>query len=298
LVVGSAPQREARPAWFSREAFDTFEVILGRMDQVATSGGATSGATIALMYHALWSVPDDLAGADSHYAVAVPRFVEQLALCGRIGGAAVSARDWLSGRPGVIVTFDDGHLSNHRLGFPALRAAGASADFFVNPAQVGTRGFAGWPELREMADAGMSIQSHGLDHRSYLTTLSPSRLREELRRARLEIEEKVGQPVTLLAPPGGRAPQNLEQIAQEVGYTHVFGSNPATISRDGGGHTHGRFAVTAGLDQGAFESLLRGGRARLRAQLRYALLALAKRALGDGRYERARARVTGTSVEH
>ena len=267
------------------------------MDQVATSSGAASGTTIALMYHALWAVSDDTAGADPHYAVALPRFAEQLALCQRIGGGAVSARDWLSGRAGVILTFDDGHVSNHRLGLPTLQAAGARADFFVNPAQVGTRGFATWPELREMADAGMSIQSHGLDHRHYLTTLSPSRLREELRRARLEIEEKIGQPVTLLAPPGGRAPRDLERVAREVGYAHVFGSNPGTISRDGR-HTHGRFAVTAGLDPCAFESLLRGGRARLRAQLRHAVLALAKRALGDDRYERTRARFTGTSVEH
>ena len=267
------------------------------MDQVATSSDATAGTTVALMYHALWAVADDQAGSDPHYAVALPNFVEQLTLCHRIGGGGVSARDWLSGRAGVILTFDDGHRSNHRLAFPALQAAGAGADFFVNPAQVGTVGFATWPELREMAEAGMSIQSHGLDHRSYLTTLSPSRLREDLRRARLEIEEKMGQPVTLLAPPGGRAPRNLEQVAREVGYTHVFGSNPETISRDRR-HTHGRFAVTAGLDQLAFESLLRGGRARFRAQLRYTVLALAKRALGDNMYERTRARFTGTTVEH
>ncbi|HSY40015.1 MAG TPA: polysaccharide deacetylase family protein, partial [Polyangia bacterium] len=217
---------------------------------MATSAGATSGATIALMYHALWTVAEDAAGADPHYAVALPRFAEQLALCQRIGGGAVSARDWLAGRAGVILTFDDGHVSNHRLGFPTLRAAGASADFFVNPAQVGTNGFATWPELREMAEAGMSIQSHGLDHRSYLTTLSPSRLRDDLRRARLEIEEKIGQPVTLLAPPGGRAPRDLERVAREVGYAHVFGSNPGTIGRDGR-HSHGRFAVTAGLERRA-----------------------------------------------
>ncbi len=263
------------------------------MDDVATS----SGPTIALMYHALWAVPEDMAGADSHFAVPLPRFAAQLALCQRIGGAAISARDWLNGRQGVILTFDDGHVSHHRLALPALRAAGAGADFFVNPAQVGTAGYASWSELREMAEAGMSIQSHGLDHRRYLTTLPPARLREDLRRARLEIEEKIGQPVTLLTPPGGRAPHDLERIAQEVGYTHVFGSKPGTIRRDGR-HSHGRFAVTAGLGQRDFESLLRGGSARLRAQLRHAVLALAKRALGDGRYERTRARFTGTSVEH
>lgn len=252
-------------------------------------------STIALMYHAIGE--GAAANADPHYTVARERFARQLGHCARVGGAVVSARDWLTGRPGVIVTFDDGDETNYRVAWPLLATLGATADFFVNPAQVGTPGYATWAELREMSDAGMSIQSHGLDHRNYLTTLSPSRLRDELRRARLEIEEKIGQPVTLLAPPGGRAPPDLERVAREVGYAHVFGSNPGTIGRDRR-HTHGRFAVTAGLDQRTFESLLRGGSARLRAQLRYTVLALAKRALGDDMYERTRARFTGTSVEH
>ncbi len=256
------------------------------MDQVATS----SGATIALMYHALWAVPDDKTGADPHYAVELPRFAEQVALCQKIGGGAVSARDWLTGRAGVILTFDDGHVSNHRLGLPVLQAAGASADFFVNPAQVGTPGYVTWAELREMSEAGMSIQSHGLDHGHYLTELSPPRLREELRASRLEIEEHVGRPVTLLAPPGGRSPMGLEAIAAEAGYTHVVDSRPGTIRRN---HKRrlGRFAVTAALDLPTFESLLRGGRARRRARARHTILALAKRIMGDRAYERARRRL-------
>src|SRR6185503_16689154 len=185
---------------------------------------AAARDTIALMYHAVEDARTT--GADPHYTVTPQRFSEQLALCLRLGAAVVSARDWLAGRAGVVFTFDDGHLSNHRVAFPALRAASAAADFFVNPAQVGTEGFATWAELREMAEGGMSIQSHGLDHGHYLTALSPSELRDELRRARLEIEQHVGQPVTLLAPAGGRAPAALASIAREVGYRHVLGSRP------------------------------------------------------------------------
>ena len=183
------------------------------------SPGARTGATIALMYHALWAVPDDMGGADPYYAVALPRFIEQLALCSGSAGGAVSARDWLGGRSGVILTFDDGHVSNHRLGFPALRAAGASADFFVNPAQVGTTGFATWPELREMAEAGMSIQSHGLDHRSYLTDALPAAAarRPSPRATRDRGEHRAAGDAA--GPAGRPRPQNLEQIAQEVGYT-------------------------------------------------------------------------------
>jgi peptidoglycan/xylan/chitin deacetylase (PgdA/CDA1 family) len=261
------------------------------------AGDSTPGppvATIALMYHALGVFTIEQPGADPHYAVDPPRFERQLVLCARLHGAVVSARDWLAGAPGIIFTFDDGHETNHRVAFPTLRAAGAGADFFVNPAQVGGAGFVSWSDLREMAEAGLSIQSHGLDHRYYLTSLSPARLREELRRSRLEIEDHVGRPVTLLVPPGGRSPRDLEQVAQEVGYTHVLGSRPALIRRDGG-RTLGRFAVTAGLGLPAFESLVRGGRARRLAQARYATLDLAKRLLGDERYAALRRRLLGTA---
>jgi peptidoglycan/xylan/chitin deacetylase (PgdA/CDA1 family) len=247
-------------------------------------------ATVALMYHALGEAAG--AGADPRYTVERARFVGHMALCARAGGAVVSARDWLAGRAGVIVTFDDGDVSNHRLAFPFLADAQATADFFVNPAQVGTPGYATWAELREMSDGGMSIQSHGLDHRVFLTELPPARLREDLRRARLEIEEHVGRPVTLLAPAGGREPPALAPIAREVGYTHVLNSRPGRV-RPGDGPTLGRLAVTARLDDATLESWLRGGPALRLAEARYALLGLAKRALGDDAYRSVRKRLLG-----
>ena len=246
--------------------------------------------TVALMYHAIGD--GAAANADPHYTVARERFARQVGVCTRVGGAVVSARDWLAGRAGVIVTFDDGDETNHRVAFPLLVTAGATADFFVNPAQVGTPGYATWAELREMSDGGMSIQSHGLDHRVFLTELSPARLREDLRRARLEIEEHVGRPVTLLAPAGGREPADLADVALEVGYTRVLNSKPGRVRPDDG-PTLGRLAVTSRLDDTTLESWLRGGRALRRAQVRYAVLDLAKRVLGDAAYQTVRSRLLG-----
>jgi len=249
-----------------------------------------SASTIALMYHAIGE--GAAANADPHYTVARERFARQLGHCARVGGAVVSARDWLTGRPGVIVTFDDGDETNYRVAWPLLATLGATADFFVNPAQVGTPGYATWAELREMSDAGMSIQSHGLDHRVFLTDLPPPRLREDLRRARLEIEARVGCAVTLLAPAGGREPPDLPEVALEVGYTRVLNSKPGRVRPDDG-PTLGRLAVTSRLDDTTLESWLRGGHALFAAEARYAVLKLAKRALGDGFYTRVRTRLLG-----
>lgn len=255
-------------------------------------GVSFSRTTIALMYHAI----GDASGpaVDPHYAVDMTRFSAQLALCARLAGPAVSAREWLSGSRGVIYTFDDGLASDYEQAFPTLAAAGGHADFFVNPAQVGTPGYATWAQLREMADAGMSIQSHGWDHRYFMTELSPHRLREDLRRSRLEIEARVGHPVTLLAPPGGRSPALLEAIARECGYTNVLDSRPGRVTDDGQ-FTLSRLAVTAQLALPQLEAwLLRRGTAILRLQVRYSVLDLAKRAFGDDTYRDLRKRLLGT----
>ena len=214
----------------------------------------------------------------------------------RQAGGAGSARDWLQGvhpasahGTSVLLTFDDGDASNHRLAVPMLVDRGMRADFFVNPSTVGSAGFVGWGELRDMSDAGMSIQSHGYDHR-YLTHLTTTALRDSLQAARIEIEDRVGMPVRLLAPPGGRMPAGLAGIARECGYSHVLASRPGRIVRSAEAIALPRMAVTAGTTGAVFARWIRGDRGALAIHaMRYATLRMAKRLLGDAHYEQARA---------
>lgn len=243
---------------------------------------------VALMYHAL-SRGGPVAGQDPHYTLDASRLRGQLAEIATLGGAC-SARDWLldGQRRPVLLTFDDGHVSNHRLAFPALCEHGMRADFFVNPANVGKPGFATWAELREMSAAGMSIQSHGYDH-VYLTELEPRTLRDRLYAARIAIEDEVGAAVTLLAPPGGRMPASLAAYARECGYRHVLSSRPGRFPASAAAFVLPRLSVTAALDARRFRAWIAGsGAAILRERLRYGTLSMAKGLLGDARYERAR----------
>lgn len=245
-------------------------------------------AAAVLMYHALGrgGTPP---GQDPHYTLDAGMFDRQLAWIAQAGGAC-SVRDWMERgiRRPVLLTFDDGHASNHELAFPALLEHGFQADFFVNPANVGKAGFATWSQLREMAAAGMSIQSHGHDH-TYFTDMDTHTLRDRLRTARLRIEDEVGSPVNLLAPPGGRMPPGLAALAYSCGYSHVVASRPGRLSPKQPPDIVPRLAVTATLDAERFQSWISGrGSAVLREQLRYGSLALAKGLLGNSRYERAR----------
>jgi peptidoglycan/xylan/chitin deacetylase (PgdA/CDA1 family) len=260
------------------------------MIQAAHSSARAAHRTVALMYHAIGGAGSPDAAQDPHYTVSAAHFEAQLDALARAAGGVTSARDWLATPTrAALLTFDDGHASNHALAWPALRARGMRADFFVNPGKVGESGLASWAQLREMAQGGMSIQSHGWNHR-YFTELDPTELRRDLTRSRTTIEDPIGQAVTLLAPPGGRMPANLAAVARECGYTHVLSSEPGHFDPTDALQPLPRMSVTAALDVATLEGWI-GGHGIARARLRYAVLGLAKRALGDRRYERLRARL-------
>ncbi|MBD9479911.1 polysaccharide deacetylase family protein [Pseudoxanthomonas sp. PXM02] len=251
---------------------------------------AEPGPVVALMYHALHTGATP-AGQDPHYTLAADDFDLQMQEIAASGGGS-SAATLLQGtsRARIVVTFDDGHVSNHAVALPLLTRHGISADFFINPATVGTAGFLDWNQLREMNDAGMSIQSHGYDH-VYLTQLDGQRLRQTLKAARDEIEQQVGAAVTLLAPPGGRMPRDLLSIAQECGYTHVLSSEPGVLAAaDGASRPLPRMAMTAATGHLTFQRWIRRDHVAIgHERLRYRGLAFAKRMLGDTGYERLRA---------
>jgi peptidoglycan/xylan/chitin deacetylase (PgdA/CDA1 family) len=243
------------------------------------------------MYHALSEPGRHPAGQDPEYTLLTRVFDRQLHRVRQIAGGGGSVRDWLLGthHHPLLLTFDDGHISNRQLALPLLLRHGMSADFFINPANVGTPGFASWSQLREMAQAGMSIQSHGERH-IYLTELSSTELQRSLRASRERIEDEIGMPVTLLAPPGGRMPRHLGRVAQECGFHYVLSSRPGAVPARPG-IVLPRMAITAGLSEERFDQWVAGDAAALRRdRLRYAGLATLKRVMGNASYEWARAR--------
>jgi peptidoglycan/xylan/chitin deacetylase (PgdA/CDA1 family) len=136
-------------------------------------------------------------------------------------------------------TFDDGRESDYREAFPVLCELGLRATFFVVPTLVGTSGFAGWSELREMVACGMEIGSHSLTH-PFVDRLDASALRHEFGESKAIIEDRLGAPVRAASLPRGWAPPALDAILAELGY-RVFcnsrvgwwrpGANPLAVRR-------------------------------------------------------------------
>jgi peptidoglycan/xylan/chitin deacetylase (PgdA/CDA1 family) len=250
-----------------------------------------------LMYHAL-SDEGRLAGdADPHYTLTRERFGEQLQMMRALGLGLCSVKDVVQGNPDlhetphVALTFDDGHASNAAATEDITRNGGR-ADFFVNPSTIGRANHLSWSELRQMASSGMSIQSHGYTHR-YLDALSRPEVESELIDSKKEIEHRLGQPVLLFAPAGGRMPKHFMELARSAGYTAVCASQP-------GGWTHGgnraipRFAVLASTTDVQLRRWVTGARLEmLLQQARYRMLRAMRHLLGNRTYEQIRTALLG-----
>ena len=177
-----------------------------------------------LNYHGLTNGRDDK-NESRRFWVSDAIFAKHLALIKEKGLGALSlveARyaDRYANERAVVITFDDGRESDYTVAFPALLAANSKAEFFLNTAEIGTQGFLQWSQVREMHEAGMSIQSHGHDHVDH-SRLREDELRRQLVASKQEIEDRVGAPVRFFAAPYGEWNRKMLDIAREVGYEAV-----------------------------------------------------------------------------
>ncbi len=75
--------------------------------------------------------------------------------------------------------------------------------------------------IRELSEAGIIVGSHGAAHRA-LTTLSPQKMRDDLRRSKETLGTITGKKVTALSPPFGRINRQVANIAHEIGFTTCY----------------------------------------------------------------------------
>jgi len=148
--------------------------------------------SVVLMYHALH--PDNDSSAvdieDQPYAVSESTFREQISM---LDGMQVGLlnNDSSKPQPDVVITFDDGHISNLEIALPILQEFGMSAYFFVTTDFIESREF----------------------------FCRPHRLQSWL-----------DSEVLSISYPGGRYTSSTMDLAREIGYRQIFDSTFSTVS--------------------------------------------------------------------
>ncbi len=185
-----------------------------------------------LMYHSITDRPND---ETRPHAVRPSDFDEQLAFLKEraftpltFGSliALLDGGDPLPERP-VVLTFDDGYADFMDQALPRLERYGMPATVFLTSGWLDDAGddAAGrpldlmltWSQAREAVACGIEVAGHSHSH-PQLDQLPTERLRQELRRNKALLEDRLGRPVTTMAYPYGYSSARVRREVRDAGY--------------------------------------------------------------------------------
>jgi peptidoglycan/xylan/chitin deacetylase (PgdA/CDA1 family) len=246
---------------------------------------------LILMYHDLSEDPARVPAEHRPYVLDTSSFRRQMNSVAASKLPTLTVSQWCSAShppQALVLTFDDGHVSNHHVALPILREHQLKATFFITVGRVGTGETMNWEQIRTLHAAGMEIGSHTLTHRPP-STLSDDDLRYELLESRRILEDGLGAPVTSVSSPTGFFNPRMRSIAREVGYRALCFGQVGMAADDGDPFSLNRVAVKRAMGDEQFDALLRfdGGMIR-RLRLQQLVRDLARKTLGPGAYLRVR----------
>jgi peptidoglycan/xylan/chitin deacetylase (PgdA/CDA1 family) len=227
----------------------------------------SSGATI-LCYHIVESP------RDPRMEISREVFHQQMRYLAMTGYTVVPLRDiyeYASGkrtslpRNAVAITIDDGWRSTYTEAFPELKKRHFPFTVFIYPKIIGQTAYAmTWKQIKEMAAAGVDIESHSLSH-PFLTrrrnaTLDEKQyaawLQKELVESKHILEHETGKPIEFLAYPYGDYDHFLAADVKRAGYEAALTCEYGPVTRGMNPFRLRRVVIDKRMDFAAFRRYL------------------------------------------
>lgn len=180
-----------------------------------------------LEYHDLSEQKHTEENFHSPYIMHVSKFYEQMGWLYKNGYSSITIDDLLKNNiseKSVILTFDDGHISNYDLAFPILKEFNFTATFFVLLNSINNKNFLSSSQLIEMQGNNMKIESHSLTH-SYIITLSEKDIKKEVEGSKQKLQDIIKTEVKHFSVPYGFYNRLLIQCLREAGYKSLVTEN-------------------------------------------------------------------------
>lgn len=208
-----------------------------------TAGAELATMPLVLMYHSVSPYDED-----PHEVTVTPqRFQQHMRWLRSRGLRGVAMRELLYARAAgrarglVGLTFDDGYQDFLTYAMPVMQHFGFTATAFVLADRLG--GHNDWDrpgpckalltadQVRLVADAGMEIGSHGLNHVP-LTGTDDALLTAETARSRTTLQEMLGQEIRGFCYPYGYLDARAVNAVQAAGYEYACAIGPSpTLGR-------------------------------------------------------------------
>lgn len=132
----------------------------------------------------------------------------------------------------VVLTFDDGLLSQYQNALPVLSDVGLPAVFFVLPGFAdGVHRYMGIRELQLLARAGFDVEAHTCNHPNLprLARLNLDAFFAELSDCKRLLEGIVGAPVNYVAYPSGTYDATVLDAVARFGYRGAFSTRQSAV---------------------------------------------------------------------
>jgi peptidoglycan/xylan/chitin deacetylase (PgdA/CDA1 family) len=201
-----------------------------------------------LMYHVVTAAP-----AGTPYPqlwVPAPLFRAQMHALARAGYHATTLlRAWRAWhgqatmpRNPIVVSFDDGYLSQYTNARPALDALGWPGVLNLEVHNIGATGL---PRhlIRGLVRDGWEVDAHTLTHPD-LTKVDAPRLHAEVAGSRDELRREFGIPVEFFCYPAGRFDPTVQAAVRAAGYLGATSTQPGRASPTGDPYALPRLRVT------------------------------------------------------
>lgn len=170
LSVVPAVSQEATP-----EAAET-PVVDPYAGAPAWDGTLRRIAVPILMYHYVSPLPEGADDIRRELTISPEAFRAHLTYLTEQGYSTISLYDLdlalvqgteLPDKP-IILSFDDGHIDHYQYVFPLLQEFNMTGTFFIITALADSQNplHLNWSQIREMSDAGMSMEAHTKNHAS------------------------------------------------------------------------------------------------------------------------------------
>ncbi len=172
----------------------------------------------------------------------------------------------------VVVTIDDGWRSTYTEVFPEMQKRKFPFTVFIYPKIIGQTAHAlTWKQVKEMAAAGVDIESHSLSH-PFLTQRRHASLGDKEYQAWLDhelvdskriLERETGRTVSFLAYPYGDYDHHLAAAVAKAGYAAALTCDYGHVGRGSDLLRMKRFVVDKRMDFAEFRHYLGAGQMRI-----------------------------------
>ena len=222
LTVGCAPTPPAPTVNTAAGQTTTTPEVTLSSEELA----ALEAKVPILIYHHIREFADTDSASDKTFIVSPQNLAEQFQYLTDNNFTTISFQnliDYFKGKfelpaKPVIISFDDGVVTQYQNAFNLLNQHHLKATFFIFTNPIGrSQNYMTWEQLQELVTAGMEIGSHGHYH-LYLTKITDPELDRELTDSKKIIENHLGISVNAIAHPFGIYNDHIIEAMKTAGY--------------------------------------------------------------------------------